>query len=755
MGNKKIKKTYLLLWLMTCSVPVLSQQIDWDRVEKMSEGALSEVYSQSRISVSWIDGSTWLTYNERENGQMNYYMVNPYGRKQPIFRDNADFVRQYVKLTEDTTITADDIKLYGLSMRNNNPNRLYWTRRGKHLMYNRTTGKLAIDTDYKQKTFNNLISGFGRSPHTTDSLYTMLGDRYNLYIKDNRSGDTTQITFDGKENASYCYNGSKPELRAGNVAGNWYGHVFIDFVYDDSEVGDLYILNAISGHRPKLRTKKMPLPNEKGVRRFKLFWYNADTRQGKLLPIQGTMTDPTISLAYNNSKDTLWFTRRSRSVDTLQLCRINLHTGDITEVITEVSKPHLNLTFSGYRFIRGGREIIWWSERTGRGHYYLYDVDGRLKNKITRGNKLVAGNISFVDEKAGFMVFAGYGQEASSDPGYTYYYKVDLLGKNQQLLTPGDGTHELNFADDRRYAIDTYSRMDMLPMYQIIDLKHPGKVHEFARTSDKALRATGWQPPVLVKVKAADNVTDLYGVMYLPTNLDKNKKYPIISNVYPGPQDDQLPRRFTLDDNGNQSLAEMGFVVINVAPRGSGPLRGRDFYCFSYGNLRDYPLADDKHTIKTLASRYSFIDLDRVGIYGHSGGGFMTATAIMTYPEFYKVGVAASGNYDNNNYIQWWGETFHGLVPQDSIPTTMQLKENLKGKLLLISGDVDDNVPWASTLRLADALIRHNKRFDMMVLPGKDHGVWSPYYVNLIRYYFMEHLINPWKRDFDIIKHTK
>ena len=744
-----------MLWMAACSLSVLAQQVDWNRVERVSESALYDTYSRSRVDASWINHSSYLIYSGKENGRTLYHIMGTDGRKQPLFKNNDSLVSQYAELTGDTTMKADDIKLYGVSLRHNNPTRLFWTRRGKHLVYDRTTGRLAIDRDYKEKQHGGRGSGFGRSAHTNDSLYTMLGDQYNLYIKDNRRGDTTQITFDGKENASYCYNSAKPKLSGNNVSGRWYGHVFIDFVYDDSEVGDLYILDAISGHRPKLRTKKMPLPNEKGVRRFKLFWYNADTRQGRLLPVQGSMTDPTVSMAYGESNDTLWFTRRSRSVDTLQLCRIDLPTGTITEVITEVSKPHLNVTFSGYRFIRGGREILWWSERTGRGNYYLYDVDGKLKNRVTRGDKLVAGRIEHINEKAGYMIFTGYGLENSSDPGYTYYYKADLKGRRQQLLTPGDGTHELQFSPNGRYAIDSYSRMDMPPVYQIVDVEHPGRAREFARTSDKALREKGWQPPVLLKVKAADNVTDLYGVMYLPTNLDKTKKYPIISNVYPGPQDDQLPRRFTIDDNGNQALAEMGFVVINVAPRGSGPLRGRDFYCYGYGNLRDYPLADDKHTIESLARRYPFIDLDRVGIYGHSGGGFMTATAMMTYPDFYKVGVAASGNYDNNNYIQWWGETFHGLVPQDSIPTTMQLAGNLKGKLMLISGDVDDNVPWASTLRLADALIKHHKRFDMMVSPGKDHGVWSPYYVNLIRYYFKENLLQPTERDMDIIKHAR
>jgi dipeptidyl aminopeptidase/acylaminoacyl peptidase len=203
-----------------------------------------------------------------------------------------------------------------------------------------------------------------------------------------------------------------------------------------------------------------------------------------------------------------------------------------------------------------------------------------------------------------------------------------------------------------------------------------------------------------------------------------------------------VQRSFTIDDNANQTLADMGFIVINVAPRGSSPWRGHDFYCFSYGNLRDYPVADDRHAIEQLAARYSFIDLDRVGIYGHSGGGAMTATAMLTYPDFYKVGVAASGNHDNNIYIQWWGETFHGLTKLGGIPTNAQLADNLKGKLLLISGDVDDNVPYASTLRLADALIKHNKQFDMMILPGKDHGLGGPYYEKLIRDYFIENLLH-------------
>lgn len=740
------KGKYLLLLTLLISNLSAAAQVDWARSKRMSADTLNSVFFKESIDPQWIDGSSYLTYNQKVGGACQYYIVSASGDKQPLIKDNDDFCRQYAALTGDTTIKANDIRLWGISLRDNSPLKFYFTKAKKHLVYDRTTGKLAIDKDWKEEKEDNHHFSFDRGTTTTDKRFTMMGRNFDLYVKDNNTGRVTRITDDGKEGAAYTSRGAIKDSLAENYAnGKWYRHIFISTVYDDSEVKDLYVIHAVEGHRPILQTKKMPLPNESGVRRYRMLWYNADTGEKKMLPIN-RYRDGKVSQDYVNSLDTLWFTSQSRGVDSLQLCRIDIPTGKVTTVITEITKPHLNNELINHKIISGGREILWWSERTGRGNYYLYDCNGKLKNRITRGDNLVAGRIENIDEKNRNIIFIGYGQEKSSDPCYTYYYIASLDGKKQRLLTPGDGMHELKLSKDLRYGIDTYSRMDLAPVYQAVDVEK-GKAVEFARRDTKCLEALGWKAPKLVKVKAADEKTDLCGVMYLPSNFEATKKYPIISNVYPGPQDDQLPRRFTLDDNDNQQLAELGFIVINVAPRGSSPWRGRDFYCFSYGNLRDYALADDKHTIESLAAQYPFIDLSRVGIYGHSGGGFMTATEMLTYPDFYKVGVAASGNYDNNNYIQWWGETYHGLVPQDSIPTTMQLAKNLKGKLMLISGDEDDNVPWTSTLRLVLALQDAGKRFDMMVLPGKDHGVYTPYYPQLIRRYFVDNLLKPTPRD--------
>jgi dipeptidyl aminopeptidase/acylaminoacyl peptidase len=438
----------------------------------------------------------------------------------------------------------------------------------------------------------------------------------------------------------------------------------------------------------------------------------------------------------------MYFTRRSRGVDTIDLCRIDMATGEVKQLITETSKPHLNVTSFNYRIINGGRHILWWSERTGRGNYYLYDRDGRLLNRVTQGDDIVADGVERIDSVGQQIVFAAHKAQGGYDPCYTYYYKVRLDGTHQQQLTTADATHKLTLSKDGRYAIDTYSRADLPPVYAAVSLSGAAGSHDFYRTPADTLKAAGWRAPELFSVKAADDSTMLYGMMYRPTDFSEERLYPIISNVYPGPQDDQIERTFAVNDNANQTLADMGFIVINVAPRGSSPWRGHDFYCYGYGNLRDYPVADDRHAIEQLAARYSYIDLNRVGIYGHSGGGAMTATAMLTYPDFYKVGVSASGNHDNNIYIQWWGETFHGLTRQGGIPTNAQLASRLKGHLLLISGDADDNVPWASTLRLADALIRSNKKFDIMIFPGVDHAMAGAYYEKLIRNYFVEHLLH-------------
>lgn len=693
----------------------MSHEKVWARAERLSADSLESKFFGKNPYPDWIDDSHYFHYNITDaNGEKQYYLVS-------------------AKDGKPQHITGEE-----------NIKKL---RRGEW-----------FGPRKERKGFEfNMVKD-----NTADSAFTIMGCGYDLYVRNNRTGSISRLTEDGKEGASYTYRATKDTVTR-TAVGFWLDHIYISFIQDQSEIKTMSLIHSLDNERPVTETFKMPMPGDKGVKRYKIFWYDADKGEGRLLPID-KYADQTVTMDYYRSSTALYIVRRSRKGDKVDLSRINVKEGTVETLIEEETQPHINLTLFNHKILEHGKYIIWWSERTGRGNYYLYDGNGRLLNRITQGDNLIAGSIAHIDTLRREMIFAGYGNAQSSDPCYTCFYKVKLNGKKQTLLTPGDGMHDLMLSKDGRYAIDRYSRVDRFPRLAVFSVDNPQKRFEVMRADSTRLIAAGWKAPQLVKVKAADNTTDLYGIMYTPSNLDTTRTYPVIANVYPGPQDDQMARSFTIDDNNNQSLAELGFVVVNIAPRGSSPWRGKDFYCFSYGQMRDYPLADNKYAIEQLAARCPYMDLSRVGIYGHSGGGFMAAASILTYPDFYKVALAASGNHDNNIYIQWFGEAFHGVEETtDSltgekrfaahIPTNMELAGNLKGRLMLVTGDVDKNVPPSNTYRLADALIRQGKRFDMMVMPGKDHGLNSPYYKNLIRYYFMDHLMQLHEEDTDIINH--
>ncbi|MBL8188302.1 MAG: S9 family peptidase, partial [Acidobacteria bacterium] len=292
------------------------------------------------------------------------------------------------------------------------------------------------------------------------------------------------------------------------------------------------------------------------------------------------------------------------------------------------------------------------------------------------------------------------------------------------------------------------------------------KVMELEKTDLTAMNEAGFKFPEPFKVKADDGVTDLYGVMYKPFDFDEKKRYPIIAFVYPGPQTESVTKTFT-PRNDRIALAQFGFIVIEVGNRGGHPSRSKWYHNFGYGNLRDYGLADKKAAIEQLSRRHAFIDIDRVGIYGHSGGGFMSTAAMLVYPDFFKVAVSSAGNHENNIYNRWWSEKHHGVkevVDKDgnvkfeyNIERNSELVKNLKGKLLLVTGDMDDNVHPANTLRVVDGLIKANKRFDFFMIPGKRHGFADAtnYFFWLRADYFCKHLLGDVSTDVDMVELNK
>jgi dipeptidyl-peptidase 4 len=431
--------------------------------------------------------------------------------------------------------------------------------------------------------------------------------------------------------------------------------------------------------------------------------------------------------------------------------------------------------------VKHGGDFIWWSERTGWGHFYLYDHDGNLKRPLTEGNWR-AEMVLDVDSIKRIAWIRGVGREPNQNVYFQHTYRLSLDGGPMTLLDAGDANHTGRLSPSKQYLIDSYSRPDLLPKAVLRDATGAA-VLDLEEFDPTRLKELGWTMPESFVVKAADGVTDIYGNMWKPFDFDPKKKYPIIAHVYPGPQTESVSTTFSPNAQ-QQRLAQLGFIVIQIGNRGGSPSRSNAYQAYSYLNLRDYGLADKKAGIEQLAARHAFIDLDRVGLFGHSGGGFMTAAAMLLppYNEFFKVGVSSAGNHDNNVYGDYWAEQNHGLreVPVKNeqlvanrngnnsesaqkastdevaaatkfaikVPANHEIAANLKGKLLLVHGDMDNNVHPAGTIRLVNALIKANKRFDFMIMPGKQHGFgdMQEYFNKMMFEYFAEHLLGDYYR---------
>ena len=407
------------------------------------------------------------------------------------------------------------------------------------------------------------------------------------------------------------------------------------------------------------------------------------------------------------------------------------------------------------RLIKDGSQIIEWSERNGWANLYLYNSDGTLVRNLTEGAYHVS-DIVQVNEKEGYVVFTACGVEKGENPYHEHTYRVSLNGGPIRRLDVDDMDVVATASDDGRYYVINYSRVDAAPKSALIDGN--GKLTPLEEADLSLLYEAGYKMPERFTVKAADGVTDLYGAMYKPFNFDPEKKYPIIEYVYPGPQVEANNISWSSSMLRVDRLAQIGFIVITVGNRGGHPDRSKWYHNYGYGNLRDYGLEDQKTAVQQLAARYPWIDGTRVGIHGHSGGGFMSTAAILTYPDFYTAAVSCSGNHDNSIYNRWWSEQHHGIMEKISeqgdttfvysIKTNPEIASNLKGHLMLVTGDIDNNVHPANTIRVVDALIKANKRFDFLMLPGQRHGYgdMNEYFFYRMADYFSEWLLGDSQR---------
>ena len=601
-----------------------------------------------------------------------------------------------------------------------------------------------------------------RSP---DGKWAAFTREHDLWLRETSSGAEIRLSDDGKEHYGYGQvgEGCCSEITARREDTKRPPVVFwspdsskiATTRLDERNVDQLHLIETREG-RPQLHSYRYALPGDEVVPTYQVWVFDVGSRAAVELD------SPPVELFWAGSEEIRWaadgsrvfFLREHRAHQRITLYAADPTSGSSHVVLEETSNTFVDLNITDakradWRVIGNGEQVVWWSQRGGWGHFYRFDGAGEgLVNQITSGAWVAAG-IRHLDDEGQWLYFEAYGKEQDLYPYAAQLHRAQLDGSRLQRLTPEDAHHTVSMSESGDFLVDTYSRRDTAP---VTVLRRPdGQVIRRLEEADiGALEETGWRPAEAVRVKAREGITDLYGFLYLPSAFDVEASYPLIDYIYPGPQIGAVGARgFTADPHGfAQALAELGFVVLQIDAMGT-PFRSKAFHDAWYADMRDNGLLDHIEAIKQLAVRYPQIDLERVGIYGHSGGGFASTGAILRFPEFFKVAVSSAGNHDNRSYSWGWGEKYHGLLRQHGgggdnydAQANHTLAANLQGKLLLSYGSLDDNVHPNATLLLVDELIRHNKDFDLLVLPNRNHGYSrEPYLVRRSWDYFVRHLL--------------
>ncbi len=585
---------------------------------------------------------------------------------------------------------------------------------------------------------------------------------FNLWIRDIASKKETQLTTDGIKDFGYATdNAGWTHSDRAILLWSPDSKKIATFQQDQRHVSDMYLATTNVG-APKLEAWKYPLPQDKDIIRIHRVIIEIDTP--KVIRLQmppdarrGTLCDD-ISCGgsfddneWNADASKLIFVSSSRDHKQANLRIADAATGAVKDIYEEkvATQYESGQGAINWRYLPATNEFIWYSERDDWGHIYLHDATtGKLKNQITKGNFVVT-QMTKVDAANRRIYFNANGNEKGRDSYFSHFYSIDFDGKNLKLLTPEDANHQISASPDGKYFVDNYSKHVLPPVAVLRDM-NGGQIAILEKTDISRLTATGWKPPMPVTVKSRDAKWDLYGLMFTPTTLDTKKKYPVINYIYPGPQGGGVgSRSFTATRGDHQALAELGFVVV-VIDGTCNPNRSKSFHDACYGNMADNTLEDQIAGLKELAAKNPYMDLTRVGVWGHSGGGYATAAAMFRYPDFYKVGISESGNHDNRNYEDDWGERYIGLLTKGAdgkdnyeAQANQIYAKNLKGKLLLAHGGMDDNVPPYNTYLVVDALIKANKDFDLLIFPNAGHGYGGDsFYMMRRRWdYFVKHLM--------------
>ena len=795
-----MRNFFCLLMLLAFTVSLSAQQppaakANYQLAARFSPKKQDKLLFSTMVDAHWLKKGNRFWYSYETTEGRKWYIVDPVKAEKRLMFDNAKLAAELTKIIKDASdaqhLLIDSIRFVKdersiqfefksteeVEKKDTAAKKDSTAKKGApvkekktfYFEYNLDNGALTELTDYKKPKRKPVWASIA-----PDSQTVVYAKNFNLYYMDRANyekalkneDDTTivekKLTTDGIEYFSYgdSFNETNVE-REKNTNKRKAAFVYwspdskhlVMTKTDQRKVKDLWVINSIAEPRPTLETYKYQMPGEKEAPEDHLILFdmlaktqkeiNVSMFKDEDLAIWSATALPSArdndwrTLLWLGNNDKFYLTRTSRDLKKVDILMITVASAEVKALIQERLNTYVETKKLG--LVNAGKELIQWSERDGWAHFYLYDENGNLKKQITSG-AFHCEDIVGIDETKRILYFSANGKEANEDPYYLHLYKINFDGSGMKLLNPGEFEHGMSMDDNKEFFVDNYSRVNTVPKSSLYNADGK-KMLDLETTDVSSLMAAGYKFPQIFKVKADDGITDLYGVMYKPYDFDSTKKYPVVEYVYPGPQTEAVNKAFARAADRTDRLAQIGVIVVTVGNRGGNPSRSKWYHSYGYGNLRDYGLADKKAAIEQLADRYAYIDINRVGIHGHSGGGFMSTAAILVYPDFFKVAVSSSGNHDNSIYNRWWSEKHHGVKETIgekgdtsfvyNIEKNQDLAKNLKGHLMLTTGDIDNNVSPANTIRVVNALVKANKRFDLMILPGQRHG-----YSDMQEYFF-------------------
>ncbi len=729
--------------------------VRYDRAEQLLTWNSTRLVTGDEVQVQWFkDGSRFWYRNKIRQGA-EFVLVDPTRGIRELLFDNAR-IAAAISIAADTSIDPTKLPFRTFKFaKDGDDERTIEFRFGKR--------RLACDiASYKCLAADTLPSDvpFVLSPDRKWEAYVR---GYDVFVRARSvTTDSVRLTTDGALGYSYGLAEPTPQerlatpMRPRRPQIKWAPdsrHLLVS--RQDSRGVAVMPYISYTSQRPRAFTQPYALPGDTVIPKptFHILDRDAKTNVRVQLdpaPAQATWNLNARDSTWNAASSRVYLSTLSRASKVATVVEVDAATGAVRRLASDSAKTFVeigNPVDPSPTYVTADGETLLWSERDGWGHLYRYGSDGQLKNRLTDGPWQV-GTIVSVDDKAKRVLFTGRGRESDAFLYYAQLYAVNFDGTGLQRLTTEDADHRVTVSPNNKWIVDTYSRVETPPVTVLRDAL-TGRVLKKLETADASqLAALGFRGARVFTAKARDGVTDLYGVMYLPSTLDTTKRYPIITNIYPGPQVGSVGAWSYKAAGEPAAIAELGFIVVQIDHLGT-PLRSKAFHDNYYGNFSDNGLPDHIAVIKQLASRYGYIDIDRVGIFGHSGGGFASTDAILRYPDFFKVAVAGSGNHDNRSYNIYWAEKYQGLMRRDSVRRTDNFATeanasqvaNLKGHLLLMHGDMDDNVHPAMTIQMVDALIKANKTFDLIIAPNRPHSLNEPYFIRRRWDYFVQYLL--------------